>query len=544
MRRRVLLSLAVLGVAAGLFAAAGSGWPAQTRGGTLRISGIGDIDYVDPALADTIASWMFQFAICAKLYSFPDKPAPEGLTVVPEVAAGFPKASRDAKTFTIELKRTYRFHTGAPITAANFVAAFERDAGPNLRSRAAGYVRDFVGAVAFIEGKADRITGVKALGPYTLQLRATRPLHDLSARLTMPFFCPIAVDTPQQQIENPLGSGPYYIDSRVPNRQTVLKRNPFYRGPRPANVDRIVFSVGLGQEACREAVERNEEDWCVHVPTDDYPELADRYGINRPNGRFFFNRTVETDFFVFNHERPAFIDAGRVPLEKAINLVIDRPDLVRGAGHLGARRTDQILPPDTLGRDEQIYPLRGVSEEVVARARSLLARTEKPEKLVLYASNCSCRPGVARAQSFKYALGRLGIDVEIKYFSYSEFIRRVETRGEPFDVADWAWAPDYPDGLAYLGQLLHGRLITASANSNVTYLDSPKVNREIDRIDSLVGQARRRAWADLDVELMRNDPPWAPYANDAEVDFVSKSLGCYVLQPVIGRIDLAAACKK
>jgi hypothetical protein len=44
--------------------------------------------------------------------------------------------------------------------------------------------------------------------------------------------------------------------------------------------------------------------------------------------------------------------------------------------------------------------------------------------------------------------------------------------------------------------------------------------------------------------MMRDDPPWAPYANASKLDFVSNSFGCYVFQPVIGRPDIAAACKK
>jgi ABC-type transport system substrate-binding protein len=464
--------------------------------------------------------------------------------VIPEVAAGFPRVSKDARTFTVPLKHTYRFHTGAPITAANFVAAFVRDGNPALKSRAVGYVRDFAGADALIAGKARTLSGVKALDRYTLQLRTTRPMHDLPARLTMPFFCPGAVDTPAQEVMNPLGSGPYYVASRVKNRQTVLERNRFYRGPRPAKVDRIVYSVGLGQEACRQAFERNMQDWCVHLSTDDYGPLEAKYGVNRPDGQFFFNPTFETDFFVFNHQRPAFAGTGQIALKQAINLVVDRPALVRAFGHLGARPTDQILPA-ALGRDEHIYPLSGVSEQTIARARALVAKARKPvDRLVLYTSDCPCRPFSTHAQIFQFDLSRLGIDVEIKYFPLATFFQKVETRGEPFDVAEWAWGLDYPDGLAFLGQLLDGRRLTDSSNSNVTYLNSIRHNREIDQADSLTGAARRRAWADLDAELMRDDPPWAPFANYAEVDLVSKSLGCYVFQPVIGRFDLVAACKK
>ena len=215
---------------------------------------------------------------------------------IPEVATDFPKVSPDGKTQTIALKRTYRFNTGARVTAANYLAAFNRDANPKLQSPAVPAISTrSSGADAVIDGKAPTISGVKALGPYTLQVRTTRPLPDLVSRLTMPFFCPIAVNTPPEEIDDPLGSGPYYIASRVPNRQIVLERNRFYRGPRPANVDQIVWSIGLGQAACQQAVEQDEQDWCAQFQQADVRELAARYGINKPNGRFFFNPTARDE---------------------------------------------------------------------------------------------------------------------------------------------------------------------------------------------------------------------------------------------------------
>jgi len=59
----------------------------------------------------------------------------------------------------------------------------------------------------------------------------------------------------------------------------------------------------------------------------------------------------------------------------------------------------------------------------------------------------------------------------------------------------------------------------------------------------LTGEARRKAWADLDVEMMRDDPPWAPVTVFTSLDFVSRSHGCFVFQPVIARPNLVAACK-
>ena len=103
---------------------------------------------------------------------------------------------------------------------------------------------------------------------------------------------------------------------------------------------------------------------------------------------------------------------------------------------------------------------------------------------------------------------------------------------------------DYADASTYFDPLLNGDKLVATGNQNFAYFDRPKYNRAIERIDRLTGPARRQAWADLDVEMMRDDPPWAPFLNGARADFISKSFGCYILQPVQGRLDIAAACKR
>ena len=57
-------------------------------------------------------------------------------------------------------------------------------------------MREIVGADAVIDGKATSISGVRVLGRYRLQIRLTKPLGDFTARLTLPFFCPVLPDTP------------------------------------------------------------------------------------------------------------------------------------------------------------------------------------------------------------------------------------------------------------------------------------------------------------------------------------------------------------
>ena len=549
-RLRAVLAAGVVGatalVVAGLPGAAGGG-PSQASGGTLRIVTPGvDIDHVDPALAYHGNSWMLELATCSKLYGYPDRPLPAGGRLLPEVAAALPRLSRDGRTATIELRRTFRFHTGAPITAANFAAALNRLANPKMQSPAASYLTEIVGASAVLAGRATSISGVEELGRYTLRIRLREPLGDLAARLSMPFFCPIAATMPvtPDGVDTPLGSGPFYVASRVRGRQIVLERNRFYRGPRKANVARVVVSVGGGVEACRRTVDSNEADYCLAGLTGEVArDFAGRYGVNRPNGRLFFTASPTTFYFAFNHDRRAFKSVAQIPLKQAINWAIDRPALVRAGGYLSSRRSDQILPPQ-LTRPARLYPLEGVTPKSLAQARALLRKARfKPARLVLYTASLGSFP--VRAQIFQFNLRRIGIEVDIRYFSGPTLLERVERRGEPFDVVLNAWGTDYLDAASFFVPLLDGnRLSSTRRNQNVAYFDRPKYNREIARINRLQGNARRRAWAALDEEMMRNDPPWAPFGHLGTAVFVSEDLGCVTFDPVNTRLNIVAACKK
>ena len=68
------------------------------KGGTFNVSFVRNgLDYVDPALSYTFEGWGLLHATCARLMNYPDKPRPEGLRLVPEVAASYPRVSRDGR---------------------------------------------------------------------------------------------------------------------------------------------------------------------------------------------------------------------------------------------------------------------------------------------------------------------------------------------------------------------------------------------------------------------------------------------------------------
>src|SRR2546426_12034724 len=141
MTKRLWLSVATLAIGVGLLVAAGFASPASSnstksggkgaRGGTLRVDQRSDFDFIDPALAYFSHSWQVEYSTTCKLLNFPDKEATAGGTrIVPEVAASLPAVSRDGKTYTFTLKKSFKFADGSNVTAANFAYALNRDLQP------------------------------------------------------------------------------------------------------------------------------------------------------------------------------------------------------------------------------------------------------------------------------------------------------------------------------------------------------------------------------------------------------------------------------
>jgi peptide/nickel transport system substrate-binding protein len=553
MHRRLMLSVAMLVAGASLLAATAtagssassgpeaSSGPAQ-KGGTFRYSLDTDIDYVDPALAYYSLSWQIEYATTAMLMTYPDAAAPRGSRLVPEVSRGFPKISQDGKTYTFTLKDSYRFSNGKRVTAANYAAAINRNLNPKMASPAQPFVEDIVGAKAVIDGKATKATGVTTPNATTLRIRLTNRAPDLLSRLAMPFFAPIPTNMPivPDGVQAPVvGSGPYYIAKWEPRRTITLLRNRFYTGPRPHNVNRIEYDIGLPLATIRLNIESNATDFGP-VPPAAHAELGEKYGVRKSSpGQYFVNPSANFRYLAMNHDRPLFggSAAGNTGLKKAVNTAIDRIAMINQRGAYAGVINDQYMPPTMRGfKNAAIYP----SRPNVSRARSLARGNTRSGSGVFY--TCNSGPCIPTAQIVQNNLKAIGLELEIKTFPRAVQVTKSGTRGEPYDLSLEAWRMDYFDPYDFLF-LLDGTTIRPANNVNFSYFNSPQYNRKIAAAASLVGQARYRAFGQLDVDLARNAAPLASYITDNQRYLVSRSTGCFFYQPVY-EVDLASICKK
>ncbi len=553
MHKRLMLSVAMLVIGASLLAAtatagsSGSSGPEATsgpaqKGGTFRYSLDTDIDYVDTALSYYTISWQIHYAAHAMLMNYPDAAAPRGSRLIPEVSQGMPRISKDGKTYTFTLKKTYKFSNGKNVTAANYAAAINRNLNPKMASPSQPFIEDILGAKAVIDGRATKATGVKVLSPYRLQIRLSKRAPDLLSRLAMPFFAPVPTNMPinPDGVSAPtVGSGPYYIAAWEPKRSITLLRNRFYKGPRPHNINRFDYDIGLPLATIRLNIEADKTDH-GGVPPAAHAELGQKYGVRKGSpGQYFVNPSAAFRYLAMNHDRPLFggSAAGNVGLKKAVNTAIDRIAMINQRGAYAGVINDQYMPPTMRGfQNAAIYP----SRPNVARARSLAQGNLRGGQNVFY--TCNTGPCVPIAQIVQDNLKAIGIDSEIKPFPRAVQFTKTGTRGEPFDMSLEGWHMDYFDPYDFIF-LLDGTTIRPANNVNFSYFNSPAYNRKIAAAAALVGQARYRAFGNLDVDLAKNAAPLASFITDNTRFLFSKSVGCFFYQPVY-ELDLAAVCKK
>ena len=115
--------MALTGVAllAAAFTGVASGGDAATSR-VLRLNASDTaIEFLDPALNYDFIGWRLEYLTCARLLAYPDKPGAAGARLVPEVAKGMPRVTRNGRTYTFTVRRDFRFSDGTRVTPGSFV---------------------------------------------------------------------------------------------------------------------------------------------------------------------------------------------------------------------------------------------------------------------------------------------------------------------------------------------------------------------------------------------------------------------------------------
>jgi ABC-type oligopeptide transport system substrate-binding subunit len=487
---------------------------------TLRVDLGLDIDYIDPALAYYLPTWQIEYATCLKLVNHPDGGGPRSAELVGE-AAPLPRISRDGRVYTFDVRPAFtRFSNGRRVGPGAFVRAFLRAAHRRMSSPAQPFIKDVVGAQAVIDGRAHSVSGIRVRGTQ-LRIELVERAPDFLARLALPFFCAVPPSLPLNPdgVSQPFPSaGPYVIRRWEIRREIVLERNPHYRGPRPRNAPRVVYTIGEPNARQYERVKSGRTDWI------------------RPAGEHARDRAVassplpRTDFLSFD-TRPGQPFAEQ-RLRKAVALVVHRAGIARIGGTWTARPVDHLLPPTVPGyRNARIYPLRG-NARAIERARGL-ARGLVPAKVTLAISNRA--PWPQRGAFLAQTLRQIDLEVEVRLFGSGYCFRNIEE-----DLMyDWAYA-DYPDAKSFLKYFFDPR--PEYGCGPIKPILQQRWHERFAAAGRLSGEKRRRAFGALDIALTRDAVPAVALLQPNELNLFSARIGCFrphrVYQVSIGSLCL------
>lgn len=556
MRKRLWLTLPLCLIAGAAFAAvsvgsaAGGTRHASTVLSTLHVTADNtDVDHSDPALAYGVLSWQTEYETCTTLLGYKDSSGSVSNSIAPMGAVGMPVVTNGGKTYTFTIKSGMHFSNGDPITGKNYEYAFDRDALHNLASPVSAFMQPVKGWAAEENSLSESIKSVSGISSTATKLTINLSVKDgtLLAVLALPFFCPLDKAAPfwngsvwkDSQVSGAWpGSGPYYLFSRNPTVQEVLKTNTHYSGTQKHVASQIVIDMntsaataynGIGNNTYASDLNGNPEPANNHA-------LFNTYGLN--NSHFWVYKELAVAYLAMNQARSAFAKA-KVGARKAVNNVIDRPGILAISGFDSGSAQTQPLPKALAGTHWQsnyAYPITTPNT-----ARFNAAKTQS--------NNCSGHahinfwhghsPTALQAASLdSYDLQQMGCVVNSVPFSGYDRYTAAGIKGNTMDIMTAGWVDDYPDGWDWYGILFNGRTIGDTNNNDLAYMENSIINSKADFCNNQVGSTRTNCWGQLDQYNTLNVAPWATTVATNFVDYTAPKSAGYKFDAPFGSVDL------
>lgn len=397
----------------------------------------------------------------------------EGLTrwdpveekVVPAAAESW-RVADGGRTFIFKLRDGMTFHDGSPVTAKDFVYAFDRIA---LKENASDLAYTLERVAGFTEvnqlGRSRHLSGLLAQTPSILVIRLDEPFYDLPAVLTHPALVPLSrsrVERIDEFLAAPVGNGPFKMaEVWAPEQPVILEAFPgFIETP---DLDGIRF-LPFPDAAASWLQFRDAGLDVAEVPAGQIENATELYGDQG------FKPFLASYYYAFNLRSKGLND---IRLRRAVNRAIDRDEIATTVYNGTLSPARGIVPEGMPGFQENIC-LR-ICRYAPEEARSLVRRLKKEDRrLTLDFTKGDPHDEVARM--VQEDLEEAGFRVTIRGFGFSRFLRRLRDGDQA--IYRLGWIAEYPTPDVFLTALFG----TDSPDNHTGFSSG--------RVDQLLAQAR------------------------------------------------------
>jgi len=526
-----LLALALAGCGSsasggGASASASPGTP--KKGGTLVISYQSEPQSLDPAI-NWDEGWTEEDCLFNTFLKYASGPGTAGTKLVPDLATAMPEITNGGKTYTFHLRTDIKFAppVGRAVTAEDFRWSFERMMSLPL-APATSFYTGIVGAQAFMDGKANHISGYQVVDPSTIRITLSAPDSAFINAVSMPFTSVIPKEWVakwgKQIGRHPLGTGPFALDHWTTGQELVMTRNPNYYGADTVWLDGIKAQFSLSPSVALLRLERGEVDVLGDGigPADFQRVLADPSW----KGQVAQEPSIEFDYLFMNTGIKPF---DNLKVRQAVSCAIDRERIVKLLSGT-ALPIAQIYPAGLPGH---VTPDPPSSTYDVARAKQLLAEAGYPNGFTttLYTHNVDPWPKLM--QAVQADLAQVGIKATVRTLDRGTYWTMIGQPGE-VPVGFMVWRQDYPDPSDFIMPLFT-KAAAVPGGYNASFWWDPKVESLLAEAQTMTMPAQQTARLAKFDEMQRiilDQAPVVPLYQPIQNSMCSKRVGGFYLSPV------------
>lgn len=485
-----------------------AGSPTPVVGGTLRYASENDVRSLDPAVGYDEVSAEVMNLVFDGLLRFD-----AGTTLEPALAESFTR-SEDGRTYTFVLRPGLRFHNGRAVVAEDVVQSWARLFDPRLASPGADFFRLVEGAEARLQGDPTAPLGLSAPDARTVVVRLREPDPTFLSVVAMSFGAVVPIEEVEARGERwfmePVGTGPFTLESWQMGGELVLRRNPDYWEPGLPYLDTIVRESNVPRDLQLLRMEAGELHQTYRLSAPDYLWVK-----SEPAWAAQLLEYPSTDTYgeFMNTELKPF---DNVWFRRAVSAAIDR-DKLRKIQNGRALPTVSWVPPSLEGHlvwaelsPEEQADLQYQRHDP-ALARRCLAEAGYPDgypgpPIDYWTINTS--GALMTAMSVQADLAEIGVPIEIRNTTFSAYLSATGRRGA-VAMGYGAWSMDYPHQRNFLEPRFHSRNIADENSSNETFFSDPEVDAWLDAAARSLDPAEQTALYRLAHRRIAREAPYA-----------------------------------
>ncbi|MFW6138187.1 MAG: ABC transporter substrate-binding protein [Spirochaetota bacterium] len=419
----------------------------------------------------------------------------DNLMVVPCIANSW-ESSGDNLRWVFHLKKGVKFHNGREVRAGDFVYSFTRILDPRTGSRAASLLSRIKGAEDFMRGKTGQVEGIKAAGPYTLEITLSEPFPPFISVLAMVNFGAV----PREEVENPekdfghhpVGTGPFTFEYWKSNKEIVLEANRDYHEGRPY-LDRIVFRIFPGA-----SIDKMFNEFKKGSLEDSSFPVGKRDEILNSNYQLLQRPAHSLRMLVIN-TRHKYLENEKV--RKALNYAINKKEISEKVGKGRLIPATSLIPPGMPGYrpDDRNYPYSPEKASKLLKEAGFPGGRGLP--VIQYWSSVKSEALLEEDKAIKEYLSNIGVELNINCLTDWPAFKKMLQQGKA-PIFKYSWEADVPDPDNILSSLFHSRSTT-----NRSFYKNPQVDALLEKAQNERDYHRRISLYSEIQDMVMEDAP-------------------------------------